>query len=251
MENNLVIVGSEMDRAHMENLKANLSANGYHVSVEYPNADESTWPTSVDTNCAILWLSPYTGDEVYSIANRRNNMDRKTLNVFSGSFPLPVNAKQYIGSNHSVFTDVSDNVADELRHLLPSLTLVANPTPAPTMNQPEPKMTQSASVQNNSTTEMETSGSGKWPLWMPLIWYICSFIYDICISGGIIRAWTDSYWFLVVTAVYFYLCYKIIRSTISAIKINKWCCAYIPFSLYMIMYDLYIGFGLLNGYLEN
>ena len=168
---------------------------------------------------------------------------------------------------------MTDNVADELSHLLPHHTRVTNTAPAPAMTQPESPLKpsspginstaytagqpnssigQASQVKDYTDNVTDDSAVEKKGVWTPLIWIICSFVYYFCIEANIINVYTnETYRWIVATAVFFYLGYKVIRSTIKSIKINKWCWAYIPFSIAMAIVNIFLGIASIGFYLDR
>ncbi|MDE7345991.1 MAG: hypothetical protein K2N48_04520 [Muribaculaceae bacterium] len=230
----------------------------------------------------MLWISSKTSDIIFNIAKERNEKNLTNINYFADSVALSDFQKNAIGRNHSVFASINPNesVNDVLSlidaYLMTSSSKLLTKTDASLETKANTKgnntrdiqITQSVKedLQSKNSDELNNSiinsnkndislkeeqQKGNSSLWMPLVWYVTSILYYVSIHQGIIEGWTyQTKWFLAITAVWFVLTYKIIRSTIKAIKTNKWCYAYIPFSLIMISYDLLYGFRLLGAIID-
>ena len=279
----LNIIGDISEKEDITKFCDQLKEVGVKTNVLYQPAGFLGKKVALLPTFAMLWISSKTRDMIFNIATERNEMSITTINYFADSVALSDSQKNAIGRNHSVFASLNPNgsVNDVLSLIDSDLSsssskastktdaswetkvkvkgnnIVDNPNTQSVKEEFQSKI--SGELNNsipdsdeNTTAFEDAQQNGNRTLWMPLIWYVSSVLYYVCCYEEIIKASTDqTIWFLVVTSVWFVLTYKIIRSTVRAIKTKKWCYVYIPFSLIMVSYDLLYGFRLLGVFLDR
>ena len=278
MAKQLTIIGSISEKDDIEVLCSKLQEIGIEPRILYPASDYMSKGPAVCAPVAILWISSKSDEQVFKTANDRNAKGNTTINYFADAVTLSDSQKGVVGRNHSVFALVQpNNSVDEVLSLidfdlLSSPSKSMHPTEKSVVEKSEKKEKlsverQQTSVVNNEVSDNNDDGlnnhiqnseddsnlqvgpkeNDKKVFWMPWVWYVCSVIYYILIDNRVFTVWSDqTFLWLLTTAVFFVLAYAIVRSTITAIKRSKWCYIYIPFSLYMIGYDLFYGFRLLS-----
>ena len=280
MAKQLSIISSISEKDDIEVLCSKLQKIGIEPRILYPASDYMSKGPAVCAPVAILWISSKSDEQVFKTANDRNAKGNTTINFFADAVALSDSQKNAVGRNRSVFALVNtNNSVDDLLSLvdldtLPSSSKPVKNTEASFVRKSDKKESDNVDKQGTSVINKAHVGSitdannqiqnseesilseeankdSKRVFWMPWIWYVCSLFYYVLIDNNIITGGTDqTLWYLTLTAVFFVFAYKIVRSTITAIKASKWCYLYIPFSLFMVGYDLFYGFRVLSAFFD-
>lgn len=283
----LNIISEHSEEEKIEALRPHFKERGIKLMVLYPCSAFMAKAAALKAPQAILWISTKTNPDLFDIATERNNRGLSTINYFADEVGLSESQKNAVGRNRSVFAEM--NPDDNFKDLVKLFNVDSNieihseseglsreqckekkiknqpfspinnkatesTIPSPTEHATKTRTsTSDFEVDNNVETtdydDQENSNNNR-KLWMPFIWGVCSLAYYFCLLHGVIEAWSDQIWFLVLTAVFFFFAYKVVISTITAIKISKWSFVYVPFSLYILIFDLYYGFNSLGAYFD-
>lgn len=126
MARKLFIIGDEKDLALVSTLIEDLKNKGVEILKHTSVLSELTKNVILNWDEVIVVFSPETNKNIFDICQRRNDLNKTTINLFVKPTKLDKIKKGIVGRNHSIYLSISDNLTKEVLEVLDNTSFITN-----------------------------------------------------------------------------------------------------------------------------